>query len=61
MRYTTTRNTDEKNILSSSQAILKGLGEDGGLYIPETIPTFSATEIEALKDKNYQKKGDGHF
>ena len=56
MRYTTTRNTDEKKTLSSSQTILKGLGNDGGLYIPEIIPKFSLTEIEAFKNKSYQEK-----
>ena len=61
MKYTTTRNTDEKKMLSSSQAILKGLGNDGGLYIPETIHTFSLAEIEALKDKNYQEKAMAIF
>ena len=61
MKYTTTRNSDKENGLSSSQAILKGLGEDGGLYIPETIPTFSLSEIEALQNKNYQEKAMAIF
>lgn len=61
MRYTTTRNTNEENTLTSSQAILKGLGEDGGLYIPETIPTFSLEEIEALKHLSYQEKAMAIF
>lgn len=56
MRYTTTRNIHGEKMLSSSQAILNGLGSDGGLYIPETIPKFSITEINSLKDKTYQEK-----
>ena len=34
--YSSTRN-DEKRI-PASQAILKGLSEDGGLFVPDRIP-----------------------
>ena len=34
-------------------ALLKGLAEDGGLYMPEKIPAISLSEIAAMKDKNY--------
>lgn len=39
--------------VSFKQALLKGLAEDGGLYLPESIPRLSAAEIEALRGLNY--------
>lgn len=39
MRYISTRG--EAEAVSAGQAILKGLADDGGLYVPEQIPTFS--------------------
>ncbi|WP_132281724.1 threonine synthase [Natranaerovirga hydrolytica] len=50
--YKSTRGL-EKNI-ESSKAILKGLAEDGGLFVPEQIPTFDIT-IEEMKQMSYQE------
>ncbi|MBR1627767.1 MAG: hypothetical protein IJ679_00685, partial [Lachnospiraceae bacterium] len=36
MEYISTRNKNER--ATASQAILKGLAPDGGLYMPEKIP-----------------------
>ena len=36
IRYRSTRGDSEQ--VTASQAILKGLAKDGGLYMPETIP-----------------------
>ena len=34
---------------------MKGLAEDGGLFVPqESIKPFNQTEINSLKDLNYQ-------
>ncbi len=35
------------------QALLQGLAEDKGLYMPEIIPTITQEEIEAMKDMSY--------
>ncbi|MFO7660283.1 MAG: threonine synthase [Candidatus Cloacimonadaceae bacterium] len=35
------------------QALLQGLAEDRGLYMPESIPTFTWAEIEAMKGMSY--------
>ena len=32
--------------VSASQAILRGLAPDGGLYVPESFPVFTADQIE---------------
>lgn len=36
-----------------SQALLKGLAPDKGLYMPEEIPTFTKEEIAAFSNKEY--------
>lgn len=39
--------------VSFRDALLKGLAEDGGLYMPETIPAVDLSEIVAMKDLSY--------
>jgi threonine synthase len=39
---------------SFSDVLLAGLAPDGGLYLPESWPQFSAGEIAAFKDMRYQ-------
>ncbi len=51
MNFSSTRNKEIK--ISASMAILKGLSEDGGLYVPESFPKVTAEEIEALSKKSY--------
>ena len=36
--YHSTRNKSER--VTASQAILKGLADDGGLFVPETLPVL---------------------
>ena len=40
--------------VTASQAILKGLASDGGLFIPEMIPALDVS-IEALAEMSYQE------
>ena len=42
--------------VSPSQAILRGLAPDGGLYVPASFPQFTADEIMALAPLNYQER-----
>jgi threonine synthase len=44
MRYVSTRNRAES--VSPSQAVLRGLAPDGGLYVPEEIPSADLGEAE---------------
>jgi len=39
--------------LNFEQVLLTGLARDGGLYVPETLPTFSATEITEMASLDY--------
>lgn len=47
MIYSSTRNKNIK--LSASEAILKGLSDDGGLFVPETVPTLQKSLAELSK------------
>ncbi len=38
-----------------SEALLKGLAPDGGLYMPEIIPTLSVDELASYKHKEYHE------
>ncbi|MGT2772379.1 threonine synthase [Streptococcus marimammalium] len=49
--YQSTR--DAKNTATASQAILKGLATDGGLYTPTVFPEISL-DFNQLKDLSYQ-------
>jgi threonine synthase len=51
MRYVSTRG--EAPTLGFSDALLAGLARDGGLYLPETWPRFSAEEIRAMRGLAY--------
>lgn len=42
--------------ISAAEAIVKGLADDGGLFVPETIPKLSLDEIVALGDLSYVDK-----
>jgi len=52
MRYISTRGTAPT--LSFEEAMLTGLARDGGLYVPETIPTLSADQIAAMAGQSYE-------
>ncbi|MGL6202485.1 MAG: threonine synthase [Lachnospiraceae bacterium] len=52
LMYQSTRNAENK--VTASQAILRGLSEDGGLFVPESIPKLDVG-VEQLKNMNYQE------
>ena len=41
--------------VSFSEALLKGLAPDGGLYLPDSLPVISAKEIAAFQGKEYHE------
>lgn len=51
MKYVSTRGNCPKQ--SFEQVLLTGLAPDGGLYVPDELPHFSAEEIASWKDLNY--------
>ena len=50
--YSSTRNKNEK--VTASEAILKGLATDGGLFVPDMIPALDVS-IEELANMSYQE------
>ncbi|MGD9919064.1 MAG: threonine synthase [Paenirhodobacter sp.] len=53
MRYISTRG--QAPALSFGEAMLTGLARDGGLYVPETVPTMTPAEIAALAGQSYEE------
>lgn len=52
MFYRSTRDDNVK--VTASQAILKGLAADGGLFVPESIPSLDKS-LEELSKMNYKE------
>lgn len=52
MLYVSTRNAEEK--VTASQAVLKGLAENGGLFVPEQIPALDVP-MDKLVAMTYQE------
>lgn len=51
MQYISTRG--EGKSLTFDEALLSGLARDGGLYIPQSIPTFTYDELITLRGKSF--------
>ena len=51
MKYKSTRNKDIE--ISSADAIIKGISEDGGLFVPSYFPKIE--NLETIKDLNYKE------
>ena len=54
MQYRSTR--DSNTQVTSAMAIKTGLAPDGGLFLPETVPQVSLSEIEALCGMTYNER-----
>ena len=50
--YKSTRNGEKK--VTASEAILKGLADDGGLFVPVSIPKLDV-KLDELKTMSYQE------
>jgi len=53
MNYISTRGRAPQ--LRFSEILLGGLANDGGLYVPEVYPRFSADELAAMRGMNYRE------
>jgi threonine synthase len=53
MQYISTRG--KAPALGFEDTMLSGLARDGGLYVPETIPTLSADDIRAMHGLSYEE------
>ncbi|MFN4156005.1 MAG: threonine synthase [Paracoccaceae bacterium] len=52
MKYISTRGAAP--VLGFGEAMMTGLARDGGLYVPETIPTMTHDQIAALAGQSYE-------
>ncbi|NDW06466.1 threonine synthase [Jiella pacifica] len=59
MRYVSTRG--EAETLGFADALLKGLADDGGLYLPESWPQFSPAMIEEFAGRPYADVAEAVF
>ncbi|MEI7885542.1 MAG: threonine synthase [Clostridia bacterium] len=55
MLYKSTRNNNSQN-KTSAQAIIQGIASDGGLFVPEKFPIFSADKIASFVNMSYQTR-----
>ena len=52
MKYISTR--DNSREYSFEEVFIKGLADDGGLFIPKEVKKYSTEELEALSGLSYQ-------
>ena len=58
MKFISTRAKNPTEV-TSAYAIKRGLAEDGGLYMPNSIPKLTADEIEELAKCSYPERAAG--
>ena len=51
MMYTSTR--DRTVSASAAQAITQGISNEGGLFVPEQLPQFTAEQLMAMVTQSY--------
>ena len=53
MKYISTR--DNSKVYNFEQVFIKGLADDGGLYIPKLLKKYNTEELSELKNLNYNE------
>jgi Threonine synthase len=53
MKYISTRSKEKE--YSFGEVFLKGLADDGGLYVPKSIKKYNSAELSKLKNLNYSE------
>ncbi len=54
MKYTSTR--DNSKVFSASEAIVKGISDDGGLFVPSSFPVLDENLIAELTNLDYPER-----
>ncbi|NLV86026.1 MAG: threonine synthase [Clostridiales bacterium] len=54
MKYLSTR--DKEKSVSAAEAIAQGLSDEGGLFLPESIPLLEQAELESLLKMHYRDR-----
>ena len=55
MNYFSTRDQNKKSV-TSAVAIKQGLANDGGLFVPDSIPALSKDEVLSWCEKSYPER-----
>ncbi len=53
MKYISTRGSAKE--FNFSEVFIKGLADDGGLYVPKSLKKYSTGELLELKNLNYNE------
>ena len=53
MNYLSTRDTERTRRIPAAEAIKEGLAPDGGLYLPESVPSLTRADFDALCTMDY--------
>lgn len=56
IKYVSTRDIEKKELISSAEAIRRGLAPDGGLYMPVSLPHFGIAELSMLSKLGYAER-----
>ncbi len=59
MLYNSTQNN--KNVVSSAQAIAQGISEEGGLFVPQSFPKLTASDLNDMLSMSYQDRAKAIF
>lgn len=59
MKYNSTRN--KNTVVTASQAIAQGISEEGGLFVPQSLPKYTLDDIKALAEKDYRGRAKKIF
>ena len=51
MNYTSTR--DQSVVASAAQAIAQGISQEGGLFVPQSFPQYSYTDLVEMQHLPY--------
>ena len=53
LQYLSTRG--QAPVLDFEGVLLAGLAQDGGLYLPQSLPSFSASELQTMRGMSYNE------
>ena len=53
MKFVSTRGGE---VATGAQAIVKGIASDGGLFVPEVFPSFTAEEMQSMLEMDYAER-----
>ena len=56
MKYISTRSEEKE--YNFGEVFLKGLADDGGLYVPKSLKKYNTKELLELKNLNYNELSD---